>query len=278
VELTVVVPVWGRYVAWLEECVGSIWPQRDEVGLRLLVIDNASEDPLPALPDGVEVKRLEHRHSLGAARNRGLELTETELVCFCDADDMFPPGYFAFALSRFRARPELIAVGARGVALLPDGSERPFPWPSDAGLAASRHRRRLAVRNLLLEPSLPMGGSTFRASALRRAGGYSGLDYNEDRNLSLLLPFLGEVELHSAPSRRYRIHPGAVSRDAPDDDVVRASFADGRRRLRTHPDVPMWAKALLPVVWLHHRRQAAATRRGVYAAQVEAAVGGVKGV
>ena len=276
-ELTVVVPVWGPYVAWLAECVESIWSQRDETGLRLVVIDNASGEPLPALPAGVEVERLDGRHSLGEARNRGLELTATELVSFCDADDVFPPGYFAFALSRFTARPDLIAVGARAVALLPDGSERPFPWPSDAGVAASRHRRRLAVRNLLLEPSLPMGGSTFRTGALRRAGGYSDLDFNEDRNLSLLLPFLGEVELHSAPSRRYRIHSDTVSRNAPDDEVVRASFAEGRRRLRRHPDVPLWAKALLPLVWVHHRRQAVATRRGVYAAQVDAAVGGVTG-
>lgn len=275
-ELTVVVPAWGRYVAWLSECVESIWSQRDEVGLRLVVIDNASEDPLPALPQDVEIERLEDRHSLGAARNRGLELTKTELVSFCDADDVFPSGYFSFALSRVAARPELIAVGARAVALLPDGSERPFPWPTDAGLAASRHRRGLAVRNLLFEPSLPMGGSTFRTSALRRAGGYSDLDYNEDRNLSLLLPFLGEVELHPAPGRRYRVHSGTVSRNAPDDEVVRASLADARRRLRRHPDIPVWAKALLPAVWVRHRRQATAAVRGDYAARVEAALGGVE--
>jgi glycosyltransferase involved in cell wall biosynthesis len=273
VRLTVVVPVWGRYVAWLSECVESIWSQRDEVPFRLIVIDNASDEPLPVLPDGVEVDRLARRQTLGAARNRGLELTDTELVSFCDADDLFPGGYFSFAVERLSARRELVAVGTRPVALLADGSERLFPWPSDASLAASHHRRRLAIRNLLREPSLPMGGSTFRAEALRRAGGYSDLDYNEDANLSLLLPFLGEVELHAGPSRRYRIHAGTVSRNAPDDNVVRASFADARRRLRRHPEIPIWAKALLPLATIHHRRQAAAARRGDYAARVEAAVG-----
>jgi glycosyltransferase involved in cell wall biosynthesis len=246
------------------------------VAFRLIVIDNASDEPLPALPAGVEVERLAQRRTLGAARNRGLELTETELVSFCDADDLFPDGYFAFAMARFSARPELVAVGARPVALLADGSERPYPWPSDASLAASHHRRRLAIRNLLREPSLPMGGSTFRTEALRRAGGYSDLDYNEDANLSLLLAFLGEVELHASPSRRYRIHAGTVSRNAPDDGVVRASFADARRRLRRHPEVPIWAKALLPLVTIHHRRQAAAARRGDYAARVKAVLGGAQ--
>jgi glycosyltransferase involved in cell wall biosynthesis len=274
VKLTVVVPVWGDdYVRWLGECVESIWRQREGTGLRLLVVDNASEEPLPQLPTGVDIERLTQRRTLGGARNRGLELTATELVAFCDADDVFPDGYFAFARGRLAERPQVVAVGMRAVALLPDGSERPFPWPDDAALAASRHRRRLALRNLLWEPSLPMSGSVFRTVALRRAGGYSDLDFNEDRNLSLLLPFVGEVEVHSAPSRRYRIHTGTVSRIAPDEQTVQASFADARRRLRAHPDVPIWAKVLLPLARIRHARQTAAAVDGVYARRVERAVG-----
>jgi glycosyltransferase involved in cell wall biosynthesis len=274
VDLTVVVPVWGDdYVRWLGDCAESIWRQRDETGLRLLVIDNASAEPLPELPAGVEVERLAPRRTLGGARNRGLELTETELVSFCDADDLFPDGYFAFALSRLRSRPELLAVGMRAVALLDDGAERPFPWPPDAAIAASGHRRRLALRNLLREPSVPMSGSVFRTAALRRAGGYSDLNFNEENNLSLLLPFIGEIEVHAAPGRRYRIREATVSRNPPDEETVRASFADGRRRLREHPDVPIWAKAMLPLVRLHHARRTAAVVDGAYARRVDAALG-----
>jgi glycosyltransferase involved in cell wall biosynthesis len=273
VELTVVLPVWGRYVDWLSGSVESIWSQRAGTGLRLLVVDNASDEPLPPMPDGVEVTRLPRHRTLGAARNDGLELVETELVSFCDADDVFPGGYFAFAMSRFAARPELIAVGMRAVALLPDGEERPFPWPSDAALAASRHRRRLAVRNLLRESSVPMSGSMFRTAALRRAGGYSDLAINEERNLAVLLPFLGEIELHAAPGRLYRIHPGEMTRNPPDEEAVRASFAEGRRRLRSHPDVPLWAKSLLPLVKLHHARQTVAVVEGAHKRRVDAALG-----
>ena len=271
-QLTVVVPVWGDYVRWLGDCVESIWRQRDGTGLRLLVVDNASAESLPKLPEGVEIERVAQRLTLGGARNRGLELTETDLVSFCDADDVFPDGYFAFARRRFAGRSDLIGVGMRAVALLPDGTERPYPWPDDGALAAARHRRRLAIRNLLREPSVPMSGSVFRAAALRRAGGYSDLDFNEDGNLAVLLPFLGELEVHPAPSRRYRIHPGTVSRNAPDESVVRASFADARQRLRRHPDVPLWAKALLPLVRLHHGRRTAAAIDGNYARRIESAL------
>jgi glycosyltransferase involved in cell wall biosynthesis len=270
VGLTVVIPVWGRYVRYLTECVDSIWHQRKETGLRLLVIDNASDEPLPTLPDGVEVDRLPARRTLGAARNRGLELTETELISFCDADDVFPEGYFGFARSRFAARPELIGVGVRAVALLADGSERPFPWPSDAALAASRRRRRLAIRNMLREHCVPMSGSTFRTAALERAGGYSDLEFNDDRNLGVLLPFLGDVEVHRAPGRRYRLHPDSVTRTPRDEESIRASFAEARRRLRRHPDVPRWAKALLPLVRIHHARQTNAVVGRVYERHAQA--------
>jgi glycosyltransferase involved in cell wall biosynthesis len=270
VELTVVVPAWGRYVAWLRESIDSIWAQRDQLNLRVIVIDNASDEPLPALPDGVEVQRLPQRHTLGTARNLGLELVDTELVSFCDADDVFPPGYFSFAVSRFAGRPKLVAVGMRAVAVLPSGEERPFFWPSDGAIAASRHRRRLAIRNLFRGHSVPMSGSVFRAAALWQAGGYSDLDYSEERNLAMLLPFLGEIEIHPAPGRRYRIHSDTVSRTQRDADTVRAAFADGRRRLRRHPGVPVWAKSLLPLVRIQHARLTGAIVEGAYERQVAA--------
>jgi glycosyltransferase involved in cell wall biosynthesis len=270
VELTVVVPVWGRYVAWLRESIDSIWAQRDEADFRLIVIDNASDEPLPVLPDGVEVERLPQRRTLGAARNLGLELVETELVAFCDADDVFPPGYFSFAVSRFARRPGVVAVGMRAVALLPDGEERPFFWPSDEAMAASRHRRRLAVRNLFRGHSVPMSGSIFRSAALRKAGGYSDLDYSEERNLAMLLPFLGEIEIHPEPGRRYRIHPDTVSRTPRNPEIVRGAFDDARRRLRRHPDVPLWAKSLLPLVRVRHARLTDAIVERTYERQVAA--------
>ena len=51
-------PRLGTVRRWLRESIDSIWSQRDDLHFRLLVIDNASDEPLPALPDGVEVQRL----------------------------------------------------------------------------------------------------------------------------------------------------------------------------------------------------------------------------
>jgi hypothetical protein len=119
-----------------------------------------------------------------------------------------------------------------------------------------------------------MSGSVFRAAALRRAGGFSDLVINEERNLAVLLPFFGEVEVHAAPGRRYRVHPAEMTRNPPDEEFVRASFTEARRRLRRHPDVPLWAKALLPLVRIHHARQTAAVMRDAYVRRVDAALDG----
>ncbi len=109
-----------------------------------------------------------------------------------------------------------------------------------------------------------MSGSVFRADAVRRAGGYSDLSYGEDANLALLLPFLGDVELHRAPNRRYRIHPSSIARRPPSRETLEATFADARRRLREHRDVPVWAKLLLPAVRRYHDRRIASALDGSY--------------
>ena len=78
--LTVVVPVWDRYVRWLDECVESILAQRAECDLRVLVLDNASTRPLPEQPPEVAMVRTPERLSVGAARNHALAQVETPLV------------------------------------------------------------------------------------------------------------------------------------------------------------------------------------------------------
>jgi glycosyltransferase involved in cell wall biosynthesis len=99
--LTVVIPVWDRFVDVLEEAIASIDAQRSEIAMRILVIDNASEQPHPRLRPGVELHRLTERVSVGAARNAGLDKFATPFVAFTDADDLLP-------LVEARHRPTLV--------------------------------------------------------------------------------------------------------------------------------------------------------------------------
>ena len=71
--LTVVVPVWDRYVRWLDECVESILAQHAECDLRVLVLDNASTHPLPEQPPGIAQPRVQSLQPLALAKQGVVE-------------------------------------------------------------------------------------------------------------------------------------------------------------------------------------------------------------
>ena len=226
--LTVVVPVWDRYVRWLDECVESILAQRAECDLRVLVLDNASTRPLPEQSPDVAMVRTPERLSVGAARNHALAHVETPLVAFADVDDLFPAGYFAFAVQRLLAREELVAVGMRPVALHDaSGDEHEFPWPTDGAIAACRHRRRLALRAdrpcSAGSPSVVMRGRVLRAGrpSVARDGRLSATAQPRGRGLAslalllLLRRLTLELPYRSLQSHGYRLRQHGTRCAAP---------------------------------------------------------------
>ena len=109
-ETTILIPVWGSYGGkTLVEAVESLRAQ--DVPARIVVVDNASDDPLPDLP-GVDVVRAPARLTVGAARNLGLDQVRTPYVLFWDADDLMLPGTLAFLQDRLRTDPALVATAA----------------------------------------------------------------------------------------------------------------------------------------------------------------------
>ncbi len=129
--LTVVVPVWDRYVRWLDECVESILAQRAECDLRVLVLDNASTRPLPEQPPEVAVVRTPQRLSVGAARNHALERVDTPYVAFANVVDRFPDGYWSSRLEQLKASGERVLTPPT---VIESGTER---RPSTRTSAAS---------------------------------------------------------------------------------------------------------------------------------------------
>jgi len=67
-------------------------------GARVIVVDDGSREPLPALPPEVELIRQENQ-GVARARNNGLALVETPYAPVLDADDRLLPG----ALDALRA-------------------------------------------------------------------------------------------------------------------------------------------------------------------------------
>jgi len=251
--VTVVVPVWDSYCAFLPGCLESVLAQEGERP-RVIVVDNASRRPLPPLPAGVTVVRAGERLSVGAARNLALAEVETPEVIFCDADDRLLPGALAFLRRRMEERPELVACVCRYVSWNPETGERRVldRSPRPIVFQVSRHRRAFALANLRYN-CFPVAGGILRTDAARGAGGFGDLNVGEDWILGAQLAFRGPIEFHERPAFLRRVHTGSLwyRRHSQADYLRRCELL--RERVRRDPAVPGWVKALLPLVALVHR-------------------------
>jgi len=257
--VTVVVPVWDGYCSFLEECVAGALAQSPPP--QVLVVDNASEAPLPPLPGEVVVVRAPERLSAGAARNLGLAHVRTQLVCFLDADDLLLPGALGRACAVLSRRPRAVAAVARYESWNPESDERRMlaRSPRPVVFAVSRFPRLFALANLRWN-SFPVAGGVHRTAAVLTAGGFGDASVGEDWILGTQLAFRGPIEFLRTPSFVRRVHSGSLwhSRHGRDEYVRRGLLL--RQRLRRDPAVPRWVKALLPALAVVHRLDARSLR------------------
>jgi GT2 family glycosyltransferase len=136
----------------------------------VVVVDNASAD---GTPDAVAREHpwavlVRARVNLGGVgRNIGVEALDTPYVAFCDDDTWWEPGSLERAADLLDAHPGLGSVTAR-ILVEPGGREDPItaelrdsPVPAPAWLPGP------ALLGVLA------GATVFRATAFRRAGGFS---------------------------------------------------------------------------------------------------------
>ena len=257
--LTIVIPFWDLEHEILLDAVASLAEQGRRY--RTIVVDNASRAPLPELPPDVEVVRLPKRVNVGEARNAGLALVRTSHVLFLDADDALFPGSIPFLYSQLEACPEAVAsagAGAlfkRGVGIVPF---RRRSWT---------HRllnlRRLQGRPLLLalvntvRMILPTSCVILRTDVVRRVGGFSADEAEEDWVLSAALAFQGPVVAGSYRVRRYGLRSGSLNQlKATDWRISSHARRELRRRLRRDPHVPPLVRAGSPILALLHGKPA----------------------
>lgn len=251
-DLTFVIPVWDRYVPFLENLIRSL---ADEIpGARFVVVDNASTMTLPML-DGVTVVRLTERRSTGAARNAALSSLSTPFVCFFDADDLPLAGALERLLSLAKSRPDVVATAGISIAWHPATSERIRVDFANGVLALQRHRTLLGLASLLRNRFATVG-AILRTDAVGDAGGFSDLNYCEDWGLSTALAFRGRIQLVSEPIIFSRIHVGSmIHREGTPAGIVRTLFPLYRRWLADGA-IPFWLKPLFLLTPIPRLKQA----------------------
>ena len=93
-----------NYGEYLDECLKSIVHQSRRPN-EIVVIDDASTDETRKIAKlwsdwNVQYLRVEHQN-VRLARKAGLEATNSDLLCFVDADDLLTPDYLRSGMQRF---------------------------------------------------------------------------------------------------------------------------------------------------------------------------------
>lgn len=272
--ISVVIPAWGAHVAYVPDAVASLRAQ-GERSLEIVVVDNASDPPVGEFGEGVRTVRSEERLSPGEARNFGLWRATGEYLMFWDCDDLMLPGALGRMLGVLEDDPGAVTVTMDSITWTPEtGPGERWPWPRPLTYRMAPHRRLFALSALLHNPFTTTGPALMRTASVRDCGGFEDIAYFEDWALSTSLTMRGRVVMLQEPGRLYRIHDQSLSLghlESPDQgDWLRAL----RARTMKDPSVPLWMKALMPLVWVHHfwrerRRVRQTSGAGYYRSKVE---------
>ncbi len=143
-----------------------------ECDFTVAVVDDGSTDATPAILE--EIARIDRRFSVHrfdtprgacAARNFGLANTDSEYVCFLDADDLLHPDKLAFQSKLLDENPDLDAVVCQMAHFENDPREATLLWNTFQGPP-------LAERFLGHDPVWGMHGSLWRRQYLQKLGGF----------------------------------------------------------------------------------------------------------
>lgn len=253
-DITVVIPAWNLD-AELREAVASVRDQR--VDAEIVIVDNCSDAPLPAIP-GVRYVCTPRRMTVGGARNTGLSHVTTRYVYFHDADDLIAPGTLQRLRAELEAHPEAVLANGPVYAWNPRTGELKHTFPRRWTMPISRSE--LARRTFL--PSLqaaihciPMGTSLIRTEAARRSGGYPNVSWAEDTALITELIQLGPFRLTDHYCKWYRAQDERATLSTrlklSAGTLVRGEQAVRRRLVLSDGSGP-WEWALLPGVLVAH--------------------------
>jgi glycosyltransferase involved in cell wall biosynthesis len=236
--------VWDQYVRFaLDDALPSLRAQ--EVRARILLVDNASDVPIPE-PDDIDVVHSSHRLPLGSARNLGLQHVGTPFVIFWDADDVMLPRTLAMLERGIESSPGRAAFAAAIV----ETTGLRHRWPRTWVQQLSRLPVIFSVLHCVWS-LLPTTGSTIiRTDLLRAGGGFGANDSGEDWVAGVSLVFRGRIGWDERPGRVYRVHDESIwaRHMTVRHQVVHARAV--RDRIRADEGVPAWIRVILPLIRL----------------------------
>ncbi len=215
--LSVLIPAY-RPGPYLREAVASVLAQ-EGVDLHLLVVDDASPEPVAAGLAGIDDSRLRivrNPVNLGLVGNwnRCLDLAEGDPILIFHQDDRLLPGYLARAVALLAADSSLAFVFSNLRRIDAAGQPAGGHWQPEALPAASVTLSSADLIRLLLAHGnlIPCPSVVVRRSAYAAAGRFNpDLAYTPDLEMWLRLARAGRVAYLAEPGLEQRVHPGQES-------------------------------------------------------------------
>ncbi len=217
-SIDVVVPCYN-YGRFLRECVTSITSQ-EGVDLRILVVDNASEDDsleiareLAARDGRIEVITRTVNLGATASYNEGIDWASSDYFLIVDADDFLVPGALARACAVMDEDVEISFVHGVEARLEADGAVHAYglePGEPECSIITGLQ----FIADLCGTPINRIGANTVvrRTSLQKRIGYYNtSLPYTDDLEMWLRLATVGKVARLNAVQATRRYHATRMS-------------------------------------------------------------------
>jgi glycosyltransferase involved in cell wall biosynthesis len=224
--VTIVIPVWDQHTPLLARCVAAI--EHEHVQPEIVVVDNHSSEPID-IPPRCHRVTLPTRHSIGAARNAGLEHVTTRYVVFADADDEVAPTSLRRGFALMQRAPQ--AVGVIGRSIVDEhGRTRRGRTPRRAYQLSSRWLPSLTPLLWLTAFQASITSTVLSTACVRDVGGFADADMGEDWRLAARLARRGPFICIDEAVRIYHRHQAATriihQPDTDHDATQRAIWAD----------------------------------------------------
>jgi len=252
VDVSVIIPVFNAG-QWLDECLESIYEQRlgEEIKLEVsLFLDSCTDDseeivqkwvPLFHEKSFMTIVTTEDNGApkgVGYAKNRAVEQSKGEFLCFMDADDKMYPDRIMLQYKMILETPD---------ALVGSGFSRD---PADATARYTRWANRLTPEQLLLQaytshgPTVIMPTWFLHRTSYTSVGGFSEAGRGEPEDLLMFYALLrrgGGVRRVPRPLLLYRHHGACATLSVPEERIWSLRVAEVSERVLRHwPVFTIW--------------------------------------
>lgn len=208
--VTIVIPAYNLKL-YLKDTIESVVQQNYQGLLSIIILDDGSTDNTYQIASkmaegasNVAVYTQENKGRVGA-RNRLIELAETELIAWLDGDDIASPHWIEDHVALLEKHPECVAVSGQHYTITPNGKAL---GPDCVSTESDEIEQNLINGQ---SGAFFQSGALIKKAALLEVGGYSE-DFSSAEDYYLWLRLLGAGILVNSSyfNIYYRVHQSSA--------------------------------------------------------------------